>query len=162
MRNFKNVLILSLAIFSVACAQKTETVMTEEGSHFGEMITSSDAISYDDLLTQIAEKDAIEDIKVKGKVEAVCQSKGCWMNIVSEDHTKDVMFVKFKDYGFFMPKDIAGQTVVMRGKAYKEETPIDELKHYAEDEGKSEEEIAAITEPKIELKFLADGVILLK
>jgi len=50
--------------------------------------------------------------------------------------------------------------VIMRGKAYKEETSVDELRHYAEDEGKSAEEVAAITESIIELKFMADGVIL--
>ena len=71
------------------------------------------------------------------------------------------MFVKFKDYGFFMPKDIAGKRVVMDGYAFKEITPVDELRHYAEDEGKSPEEIAAIVEPKEELKFLAKGVLLL-
>ena len=34
------------------------------------------------------------------------------------------------------------------------------LKHYAEDAGKSEEEIALITEPIYELGFIADGVII--
>ena len=37
-----------------------------------------------------------------------------------------------------------------------------ELKHYAEDEGKSEKEIAEITAPKIEYKFLAHGVLISK
>jgi len=48
----------------------------------------------------------------------------------------------------------------MEGKAYKEETSVEELKHYAEDEGLSQEEIDAITEPVYELKFMASGVIL--
>jgi hypothetical protein len=70
------------------------------------------------------------------------------------------MFVKFKDYGFFMPKDIAGREVIMEGTAYREVVSVDELKHLAKDAGKSEEEIAKITEPKEELQFLAHGVIL--
>ena len=41
-----------------------------------------------------------------------------------------------------------------------EETSVDELKHLAEDAGKSEAEIAKITEPKKEFKFLADGVVI--
>ena len=49
----------------------------------------------------------------------------------------------------------------MDGFAFKEVTPVDELRHYAEDEGMSKEEIAAITEPKEELKFMASGVLLL-
>jgi len=61
-----------------------------------------------------------------------------------------------------MPKDLAGQQVVMLGKAYRETTSVEDLKHFAEDEGKSAEEIAAITEPKTELKFMASGVMILK
>jgi len=34
------------------------------------------------------------------------------------------------------------------------------LKHLAEDEGKSQEEIDAITEPKMEYTFVAHGVII--
>jgi len=155
----KYIFIVFIAISSIACAQNQEVIKTDEGQHFGEMITSDGAISYDELLTQLSSKSEIENVKVQGKVEGVCQSKGCWMNIVSADASKEPMFVKFKDYGFFMPKDLAGGTVIMRGKAFKEETSVDELRHYAEDEGKSKEEIAAITAPKVELKFMADGVI---
>jgi hypothetical protein len=127
---------------------------------FGEEINQDNAVAYDQMLTQFAGKDTLVT-KVVGTVEGVCQKKGCWMNIVSENPDQPSMFVKFKDYGFFMPKDIAGKKVVMEGYAFKEITPVDELRHYAEDEGKSKEEIEAITEPKEELKFLASGVLLL-
>ena len=72
---------------------------------------------------------------------------------------KDQIMVKFKDYGFFMPLNAEGE-VVMNGKAYVSETSVEELRHYAEDAGKSEEEIAAITDPKFEYGFEADGVLL--
>ena len=100
-------------------------------------------------------------VKVMGKVDAVCQAKGCWMNIASSTPGLDTMFVKFKDYGFFVPKHISGRTVVMQGKVFREVTSVDELRHYAEDEGLSEEEIAAISEPVEELKFMANGVLLM-
>jgi uncharacterized protein (DUF302 family) len=74
------------------------------------------------------------------------------------DGENEVM-VKFKDYGFFMPLNAEGD-VVVNGKAYVSETSIDELRHYAEDAGKSEEEIAAITESKRTYSFEADGVLL--
>ena len=60
-----------------------------------------------------------------------------------------------------MPKDISGRKVVMQGIAYREVTSVDELRHYAEDAGKSAAEIALITKPKEELKFMASGVVLL-
>lgn len=69
------------------------------------------------------------------------------------------MRVSFKDYDFFVPKDIEGKTVVFEGKAFSRVTPVKELKHYAEDAGKSKEEVAKITEPEKALVFVADGVI---
>ena len=68
--------------------------------------------------------------------------------------------VKFKDYGFFMPKDIDGETVIVEGKAFVEEMSVDDQRHYAEDAGKSKEEVAAISEPKRTLSFISNGVLL--
>jgi hypothetical protein len=85
------------------------------------------------------------------------------MNLVDPVASSDEsLFVKFKDYAFFVPKDIAGREVLVEGVAFTEETSIEELRHYAEDAGKSEEEIAKITEPVTEKKFMASGVLLLK
>ncbi|MFT5833612.1 MAG: hypothetical protein ACI97N_001240 [Cognaticolwellia sp.] len=156
----KKVLFFALAI-SLLAACSPKTVEHLEGKNFGETISEKGAISYDKLLTKMESNGGLEDIKVEGKVEKVCQKKGCWITIVSDDATAETMVVKFKDYGFFMPIDLSGKKVVMHGNAYIETTSVDELRHYAEDAGESEAEIAKITEPKKEYKFLADGVVIL-
>ena len=130
-----------------------------DGKHFGAEIDAEGAIAYADVLAQMEGKESV-DVKVVGMVDAVCQTKGCWMNIAGGEGQED-LFVQFEDYGFFMPKDIAGRQVVMEGKAYRDVTSVEDLKHFAEDEGKTAEEIAAITEPLEELKFMATGVLLL-
>lgn len=158
----------------VACQNNTSNEAAGEGTaeemsadsaaqdttHFGEIIDQEGAISFEEMLAQLEGQDSLE-VKVTGKVDAVCQAKGCWMNIASNNPGMDTMFVKFQDYGFFVPKHIAGRTVVMEGKVYREVTSVEELRHYAEDEGKSPEEVAMITEPINELKFMATGVLLL-
>ncbi len=155
-----------IALFGIfafsPCKQATCQETVENGlSYYGERISPDGAITYDQLLQRIESVDSINNVKVSGSVDGVCQAKGCWMNIVSDtDKSKESMFVKFKNYGFFMPLDASGSTAIMEGKVYKEETSVEELRHYAEDEGKSAEEIAAITEPIVELKFMAHGVIL--
>ena len=70
------------------------------------------------------------------------------------------VMVKFKDYGFFVPKDIAGKEVIVNGKAFVEEVSVEDQRHYAEDAGKTEEEIAAISSPKKTFSFEADGVLI--
>ena len=95
--------------------------------------------------------------KFETKVNEVCQEKGCWMRLDLDD---DEVMVKFKDYGFFMPKNIKGKEVIVNGKAYISEVSVEEQRHYAKDAGKNEDEIAAITVPKKTLSFEADGVLL--
>ena len=96
--------------------------------------------------------------KLTARVDEVCQMKGCWMKLNLEDGNQ--VMVRFKDYGFFLPKDIAGKEVVINGKAFVKETSVEELRHYEEDAEKSEEEIALITTPKKTYAFEADGVLL--
>lgn len=146
-------------IAMIACNGQQKT--SSPGEQFGKEITADEAVDFDKFMVMIAEQDSVRT-KVKATVESVCQTKGCWMNLVSaEGQTDPSVFVKFKDYAFFVPKDIAGKEVIIEGVAYREVTSVEELRHYAEDEGLSEEEINAITEPKEELKFMADGVIVL-
>ncbi len=158
----KKFLFLSiLSTFLWACGGNQPadtTVQTGQPQTFGEAITTDGAVSMTDMVTKLQGVDSVQ-VKVKGKVESVCQTKGCWVNL-HDDQAGDV-FVKFKDYGFFLPKDIAGREVVMDGYAFRETTSIEDLKHYAEDEGKTKAEIDAITQPKEELKFVASGVVLL-
>jgi len=99
-------------------------------------------------------------VKIEGEVESVCQAAGCWMKIKTADG--QTMRVTFKDYGFFVPKDIAGKKVIFEGIPAVKTTSVAELQHYAEDAGKSKEEIAKINSPKTELTFVADGVLVPK
>lgn len=127
---------------------------------FGKKISDTDALSAKRMAEHFANMtvgDSV-DAKMIAKVDEVCQAKGCWMKLDLPDGEQ--VMVKFKDYGFFMPKDISGKEVVINGKAFVNEVPVDEQRHYAEDAGATKEEIAKITEPKKTYSFLADGVLL--
>ncbi len=161
---------LSLLCFSIcliafiACKPKVEPkVDAATGlTYFGEEFEAKDVMSQPNLVSKVKTQDTVET-QVKGLVTSVCQAKGCWITLADKnDPEGESFFVKFKDYAFFMPLDLAGTEVTLNGKAYKEVTSVEELKHYAEDEGQSPEEIAAITEPVEELKFMASGVMMAK
>lgn len=158
-------LLLSLcaATFVTACAQNAPSGANantpKDGKHFGATITAENAIAYDQVMARMNNVDSLP-MKVTGKVKEVCQKKGCWMTLVSDQPGYPEMRVTFKDYAFFMPKDLSGKQVVVDGYAYVETTPVDVLRHYAEDAKKSPEEIAAIKEPKREVSFEAAGVLI--
>jgi len=126
---------------------------------FGAKISNDNVVTKDVMLEKYKKMQLGDttNVKFSAKVNKVCQKKGCWMRL---DMGEMESFVKFKDYGFFMPKDIAGQEVIVQGKAFVEETSVEDLKHFAEDGGKTQEEIDAITEPELSYSFISEGVLL--
>jgi hypothetical protein len=73
--------------------------------------------------------------------------------------TKEGSFlIKMKDHAFLVPVAMEGRTVVVGGTATFKETSVDQLRHFAEDAGKTAEEIAKITEPKKEIVMQASGI----
>ena len=95
------------------------------------------------------------NVIVEGGIVDVCQMKGCWMRVTDG---ADELFVRFQDYGFFVPMNAAGHEVVMHGTSVAQVSSVEELRHYAQDAGKSAQEIAAITEPQTQVTFFADAV----
>ncbi|WP_248723628.1 DUF4920 domain-containing protein [Seonamhaeicola sp. ML3] len=146
-----------------SCKEKVEETPNKvpkiEYLSYGKEIIGDDAIAASSMLYHYQDMNARDSINSKmiATVTDVCQAKGCWMTLQLGEG-KEAM-VKFKDYGFFVPKDIKGKQVIVNGKAFVNEVPVDELKHYAEDAGKSKQEIAAITESKKTFSFEADGVL---
>ncbi len=59
-----------------------------------------------------------------------------------------------------MPLNADNKEVIVDGRAFVTEISVKELQHYAKDAGKTEEEIANITEPKFTYAFEADGVLM--
>lgn len=98
-------------------------------------------------------------VRLRGPIVGTCAKKGCWMRLGAEDHN---VFVKFKDYGFFVPTEgVEGREAVIEGTLAVETQTVEEVKHYLEDAGKLEE-AAKVTEPRQVLSFLATGVAIKK
>ncbi len=164
MKNLFTLLICLSLVYS--CKNKEEASTTDiiektevNYDSFGNMIIADDAIAAKSMAAHYNTMKIGDSInsKMKAVVKEVCQAKGCWMTLNLENG-EEVM-VKFKDYGFFVPKDISGKEVIINGKAFVNEVSVDEQQHYAEDAGKSSKEIAAITKPKRTFSFEADGVL---
>jgi hypothetical protein len=151
-------LILSFTLCLFTAFAFAQDATSFKGKSFGEGVKKGNVITTAEINKQLG--DSIKkDMKVTGVVTLVCQKKGCFMNL--EMPNGETMFVNFKDYAFFMPKDIAGRKVVIDGFAERKETSVEDLQHFAEDAKKSAEEIAKITKPKKEIVFEAKGVVIL-
>ena len=127
---------------------------------FGAPTNTFGAVSSNEMTAKYGAMAVSDTIHAKfgAKVIDVCQARGCWMKLAMQDGQETM--VRFKDYEFFMPKDIAGQEVIVDGFAFVEEMSVDDQRHYAKDGGASEEEIAKIKLPKKTYTFIAEGVLL--
>jgi len=162
----KNIIIALVFFVSVvACKEKKNTVQKSkkesvEYVSFGEKITDENVISKEamaDKFDNLKKGDTI-DIKFASSINEVCKSKGCWMKLDLGEEKESM--VRFTDYGFFMPLNSDGKEVIVDGKAFVTEISVKELQHYAKDAGKTEDEIANITEPKFTYAFEANGVLM--
>ena len=165
----KLLILLCIATTLIACnntkqneTETNEDLLASAYDFYGEKITDDNVLSADEMMAKynaLKPGDTI-DVKFKAKVNEVCQAKGCWMQVAIADNQQAM--VKFKDYGFFMPIDLGDEEVIMEGKAFVAEMSIDEQRHYAEDGGKTKEEVLKIIEPKRTLSFTSSGVLIPK
>ena len=128
---------------------------------FGEKFEAAKVLTNKEMLKKYKsmKKGDSLSVKFKSTIKEVCKKKGCWMQM---DLTSDQQaFVRFLDYGFFVPLNADNAEAIVNGVAYIDVVTVDELKHYAKDGGKSEAEIAAITSPKEQLAFEAKGVVVM-
>ena len=156
-------LFLILAVLSLTfnnCKYEGKSINIDAASeeiYYGSVIDTDNVLKAATIKEKLIHEDYVS-VKMEGNVIATCGKKGCWMDVVSG---KDTVFVKFKDYAFFVPtKGVEGFRTVMEGIAYYDTTTVAELKHFAEDAGKNEAQIELITEPEYRLQFTATGVMM--
>lgn len=168
MKNLIKFCAVALLVFAACKSEKVEKTADEKAAKiamnfdaFGDKISADKAMTSNEMLAKYNTMKVGDTVSVKfaSKIDEVCSKKGCWMKLPVGE--KEAM-VRFKDYGFFMPLNSKDREVIIEGKAFVKVTPVEELQHYAEDAGKSAEEIAKITEPKTEFAFEANGVLMKK
>ena len=163
--SYISVLLLMVSLFSCQKAGEVSKGTTYEvvgkaevvPGNYGDLIEENAVISTTELLSKLDLEGQFTG-KISGEIREVCTKKGCWFSM--ELPNGESMRVTFKDYGFFVPTNSQGFPMVMEGVATLSQTDVETLKHYAEDQGKSKEEVEAITEPKKEITFEATGVMI--
>jgi len=129
------------------------------GEGFDAKVDVLSADQMDDIFEKLEIGDTAE-IVFSTKIDAVCQKKGCWMDVeLADDYVARVTFL---DYGFFVPLNSQGSEAIIKGKAFWKSDTAAEKRHYAEDAGEefdeSELEMADDYAPHI----VATGVLLKK
>jgi hypothetical protein len=93
-----------------------------------------------------------QEVLVETRINKVCQKKGCFF--IAQDGA-DYARVSFKDYGFFIPTDSAGKTVLLRGVFLRREIDREQAEHYAADLGDTRAREAAAS---VEYQIVASAI----
>ena len=141
---------------------KAVAINTADYTSFGSKFAVKNVLDEKQMLKKYKTLKNGDSIKVqfKSKIKEVCKKKGCWMQMNLSDEKQS--FVKFKDYAFFVPLNADNYDAILNGIAFVNIVSVSELKHYAKDGGKSQEEINKITKPETTYSFMADGVLIKK
>jgi uncharacterized membrane protein YcgQ (UPF0703/DUF1980 family) len=118
----------------ISCEQKTEMATAQK---FGDKVTLEKSVSLTEIYAN-PDQYKNKEIRVEGTIKEVCQHKGCWLKLT--DGTKELT-IRFKDYGFFVPKDAATSTVIVQGIFTIEPDMHIEQESEAQAEGKEHAEM---------------------
>lgn len=159
-----DVIIFSTALLMVSCATEKATVLGDTvklGKNYGPIeVRTDEAVDASEVRVMSSKIDGDTEMTFEGTIVEVCSKAGCWVNI--DDGMGNTFMVRFKDH-FTIPTDTKpGTKAYFHGVAFNDTVSVEMLQHFAEDAGKSQAEIDAITEQKIDLGFTADGIALKK
>lgn len=155
--------LILLIFIAVSCTQtqqqkgKTRAVATSSTGNFGNEFSTGNTIPATQVAGLFTGSDTAA-ITISGNIAASCKHSGCWMDI--DMGNGETIHVTFRDEAFTIPLDAAGKNAVAEGIAIRELIPVETLQNYAREDGKSKEEVAAITKPVFTYEFIADGVLI--
>lgn len=156
---------LSFSANAQVAAKKVKTsteINSKDYALFGDKFETKKVLSNKEMLKKyktLKKGDSVA-VKFKSNIKDVCKKKGCWMQMDLTENKES--FVRFKDYGFFVPLNADNSEAIVNGVAYIDVVTVEELKHYAKDGGKSQAEINKITKPEVTYAFKATGVLIKK
>jgi len=165
---------LFLALVLVAGCTETATdapiatpVAAADYTPYGEPLALDDGtptLTPSALLADPAAYDG-ETVRVEGTIAEMCKMMGCWLTLRDADaEAGETVRVRVPTdssgtYVYTFPTDLGMIDAVVEGTVSVDTMSVDELRHYAEDEGRPQEEIDAITEPKPTVVLTAHGAL---
>jgi len=102
----------SLAAALLALALATAAFAGAEPARFGAAVTAKQRVPVAKL-AKAPRKFEGRTVRIEGTVAEVCQGKGCWVRV--KDAKGQTFLAKSLDDSVLLPKDCAGQFVVVQG-----------------------------------------------
>ncbi len=157
--------LIAVVLFTASCGDSKEMTGNSSSSDLGKSygpvtVVPEKAVGVDKVMEVNDKMMEPTDFTFEGTIVEVCSKAGCWVNV--DAGNGETFMVRFKDHFTIPPGTEPGTVAFFHGTAFNDTVSVELLQHFAEDAGKTQEEIDKITEPKFELGFTADGIVLKK
>lgn len=149
----KTLLGLAAALLALAACKSTPNPVLPDGLHIGEAIEPQEILPF--AAVEAAPQDHFHrTLLVEADVAAVCQRKGCWMQIEDQGKTALVRWESGCGGQYAFPFDATGKHVLLQGSFYPKEVAPEDVEHLQEEAG------GAVEIPRQGWEFNVSGVIL--
>jgi len=132
--------------------------VAKKGTDYGEGLTGKDTVKISKLLSE-PDPYVGETVRVKGVVTGVCEKRGCWISLASDQEFEELR-IKVDDGVIVFPMEAKGKKAIAEGVFTKIEMSIEQTvaykQHHAEEHGE-EFDPASVTEPMVYYQIKATG-----
>jgi len=146
-------IVMSLSLFSA--------VVAGDGKAYGKPLTGSDTVKISTLMAE-PDKYVGQTVRVEGIITGVCEKRGCWMTLASDQEFQDLR-IKVDDGVIVFPIEAKGKRAVAEGEfariAMTMEQTLAYRKHMAEETGEAFDP-DTVTEPLIQYQLNAVGAVI--
>jgi len=133
-----------------------------DGKAYGEPLTGKDTMAIHTLLED-PDPYLGEVVRVEGLITGVCEKRGCWMSLASDEKEFEEIRIKVDDGVIVFPMEAKGKHAVAEGVLTKIEMTMEETvaykKHHAE-EHNEEFDPASVTEPLVFYQIKGTGAVI--
>jgi hypothetical protein len=141
-RNVVAIFLLMPAVLQMFGSLVQASDSKPEALHRGDQISTVEKekalpVASIDALFKKHGKGFSQEVVLKGRIEKVCQSKGCWFTVTGDQKDAVTIRITSKGYLFFVPKDIARQQAYVKGVLSNKALSPEEAQHYLDDEAKA-------------------------
>lgn len=146
----------------ILLASGAGVLAADEGKSYGEPLTGSDTVKISQLLS--SPDDYLDKVvRVEGLVTGVCEKRGCWLSIASEEEEFKEIRVKVDDGVIVFPLEAKGKHAIAEGVFVKIEMSMEQTlkyrEHHAQEHGE-EFDPATVTEPLVFYQIKGSGAVI--
>ena len=127
-------IVIGLCLGAIACNTTPSRDALPSGKEIGQPMQARPIVHFA-VIDSTPANYFHQTLLVEGKVKAVCQQKGCWMQIEDRGHIAWVRWETGCGGKYAFPKDSAGKRILVQGSFYPKKISAEDAEHMKQESG---------------------------